>query len=250
MARAYLRRGITSGAVAGLAFGLFVVLVVRPLVRYAETFEAGSSGGAKAGLLAGSTLVSLLGSVLLGLLLGAVVFGAGYYLLEPAIPGRADTKSYLLGAAGFVTLSGAPWLFVPPQPPGVEAALAVEARLAYYALGMALGAAACALSALGWTRWRTRHGRVVAGLAALAPPAVLVGLAILAPGLSVAGPVPEGLAAAFRGIVAVGQVGLWLVMAGTHAWLLARRPGDETSATARSRAVDVAGRSATARKRS
>lgn len=243
MAWAYIRRGLAAGATAGLALGLFVVLVVRPLVRHVETFEAGSSGGASAGLLAGPTLVSLLGSVLFGLLLGAVVFGPGYYLLEPGIPGRADTRSYLLGAAGFVTLSGAPWLFVPPQPPGVEQALAVEWRLAYYGLGMALGAATCALSAYGWRRWRGHRGRVVAGLAALAPPAILVGLAILAPAVSIAGPVPEGLATAFRAVVAVGQLGVWLVMAGTHAWLLARVSDEEIPTTAGS-GVEAADRSA------
>lgn len=91
----YLVRGAKAGVVAGLAFGLFVAVVANPLVGVAETFEhdghtAGNgdhhdAAGATSAVTTGA--VSVAGGVLWGLLLGVVAFGAGFYLLEPALPG-------------------------------------------------------------------------------------------------------------------------------------------------------------------
>ena len=113
---AHLRRGLVAGAAGGVVYGLFVASVVVSLVELAESFEA---GGHEAAVSATTTVVvSVGGGVLWGLFLGLLVFGAVYYFFEPAIPGEGATRSYLLGAAGFVTVSGAPWLVLPPLPPG------------------------------------------------------------------------------------------------------------------------------------
>lgn len=228
MFAAYVLRGVKAGAVAGLFFGLFVALVANPLIGFAETFEAGHHGAGEPQTVTG--LVSVLGGVLFGLLLGAVVFGVGFYFLEPGIPGTGGTKSYLLAAAGFVTVSGAPWLVLPPQPPGVEQALSVGARLGLYGLMMVVGAACCGVAGYLFNRLRGRYHRLLAAGAALAPFTVLAILAVVAPQNAAAGAIPERLAYLFRMITVFGQVALWLVLASVHGWLVSARPADDSRA--------------------
>jgi len=120
MFRAYVERGLLAGAAGGLTFGLFVALVGNPLVHAIEEMghdHSHGAGGHEASVVSEATtsVASIGGGVLWGLLLGTVVFGLGYYVLEPAIPGTGATKRYVLAAAGFVTVSGAPWLVSPPN---------------------------------------------------------------------------------------------------------------------------------------
>ncbi|PSP61363.1 hypothetical protein BRC77_13280 [Halobacteriales archaeon QH_8_64_26] len=237
----HLRRGLQAGAAGGLAFGLFVALLGNPLLRYVETvesFEGGHShahahGGSAVGPETVGSIASVAGGVVFGVLLGTVAFGALYYLLEPAIPGANGTRSYLLGASGFLTVSGAPWLLFPPQPPGVEAVLATDVRVRWY-LGMALaGALACGLAGLAYTRLRARRGRLPAVFGAALPFCVLPILAALGPAAPISSSVPAALAYVFRMVTVVGQVGLWFVLASTHAWLLRRdRIGEPESTDA------------------
>jgi predicted cobalt transporter CbtA len=220
-----LKRGAVAGTVAGAAYGLFVALVATPAIAFVETFEGGHSHSAGVELSAAAP--SVLGGVLFGLLLGAV-FGVAYYLLEPALPGAADTRNYLLAAAGFVVVSGAPWLALPPQAPGAEYALGTDVRIAVYAGMMALGALACGLSLVAWRR-AERESAVQRAVAAALPFGLVVGVALLAPTAASSGPIPDALATAYRGIVVVGQVLLWIVLASTHAWLLNRTASPEVS---------------------
>lgn len=219
----YVLRGMKAGVVAGVAFGLFVALVGNPLIGYAETFEESGHGGGPVVTGAVTTLVSIGGGVLLGILIGAVFLGAVFYFLEPAIPGEGGTKSYLMAAAGFVTVSGAPWLVLPPQPPGVEQSLPVETRLPLYMGMMVAGAVACGLSGYAFNRLRVRSGRPAAFVGALVPLGLLLVVATVAPANAVSGPIPGDLAAVFRTITGTGQVGLWFVLASVHAWLLGRK---------------------------
>lgn len=217
----YVTRGLKAGVLAGIAFGVFVALVGNPLIGYAETFEHGHGAGP---VVSGTvtTTVSIVGGVLLGILFGGVVLGAVFYFLEPMIPGVAGSKSYVLGAAGFITVSGAPWLLFPPQPPGVEQALATDVRLTWYLVMMLTGGLACALSGYVYTRVRTPHGRLTAFVSALAALALVPLVAAFGPANPVSGPVPAELASVFRTVTVVGQVGLWFVLASVHAWLLRR----------------------------
>lgn len=219
----YVLRGMKAGTVAGIVFGLFVALVGNPLIAYAETFEGGGHHGGGP-VVAGevTTAISIAGGILLGTLLGAVVLGAVFYFFEPAVPGDGGTKSYLLAAAGFITVSGAPWLVLPPQPPGVEQALPVETRLGLYVAMMLAGAVACGLSGSLYNRLHSRYGRPLAVVSALVPFGVLLVVGTILPANPVSGPIPAGLAAVFRTIVGGGQVALWFVLASTHAWLLSR----------------------------
>lgn len=212
---AHLKRGLTAGLLAGLAFGLFLALIGGPLVGAAE-----HAAGEHATHAAGPGSVA--GGVLWGLLLGGG-FGAAYYVLEPVLPGPPVVRSLVLAGAGFVVVSGAPWLAVPPQPAGIEPALSPDASRLWYAGTMVAGALACGLA--GYLRRRLgRHGRSVALAGAALPLAAL----LLVPAVAPATPpstLPPSLVATFRGVVVAGQVGLWLLLAGVHAWLLGRARG-------------------------
>ncbi|PSQ32444.1 hypothetical protein BRD09_03565, partial [Halobacteriales archaeon SW_10_68_16] len=136
MLRSYVERGVLAGAAGGLTFGLFVAVVGNPLVGYVEELGHAGDGGHQAaeGFLSETVtnLGSVGGGVLWGLLLGAIFFGAVYYFLEPAIPGEGATKRYVLAGAGFLTVSGAPWLALPPVAPGMEQSLPTQTRLLIY----------------------------------------------------------------------------------------------------------------------
>jgi len=246
MLAAYARRGLKAGLVAGLAFGLFMALVGNPLVGFADELaheggpavetadhtaehyeEAGhhddpghDSAGAEGGehhesavTSAVTNLVSVGSGVLWGVFLGIVVFGAGFYFLEPAIPGTGATKRIVLAGAGFLTVSGAPWLALPPHPPGVEQALPTGTRIAIYAVMMV--AAAFATGA-AWSLY-ARLGDRASGLARIAPSltpyALLPILAVAAPTNPVTNPLPGDLSAAVTGVIVVSQAALWLALA-------------------------------------
>ena len=253
----YLRRGVKAGLVAGLVFGLFVAVVANPLVAFADetnhaagesdhAHEAADGHGVEAGSHAGDAgghhdsavsaavtkAVSVVSAGLWALLLGAVVFGAGFYLLEPAIPGTGTTKSYVLGLAGFVTVSGAPWLVLPPVAPGAEQSLAVGTRLPLYAGMMVAGAACCLLAGSVYRRLTPSTGRVGAALAALIPFGVLGVLALLAPANAVEGALSPPLRSGVTGLVVFGQLLLWLLLAATHAqFTAADRPRRDVEAS-------------------
>jgi len=238
----YLARGVTAGVTAGLVFGLFLAVVANPFVGYADTMAHGGhdhAGGDHAdqdavvspGVTSGA---SVLAGVLWAVLLGGVTFGVAFYLLEPAIPGQGATKSYLLGLAGFVTVSGAPWLVLPPATPGAEQSLPVATRVALYGGMMAAGAAVCLLSGYTYNRLAVERRRPVAALAALAPVGLLAIPATLAPTNTLSGTLSPGLQAGLVGLVGFGQGLLWLSLAVAHARLQSStggvwRPGETDS---------------------
>jgi predicted cobalt transporter CbtA len=256
MLAAHAKRGVKAGVVAGLAFGLFVALVANPLVAFADGLggedrhaaaedhghaagdrSEGVTGEAHHGSAVSTAVtngVSILSGVLWGVLLGGVVFGVAYYFLEPAIPGTGGTRSYLLAAAGFVTVSGAPWLVLPPQSPGVQQAAPAETRIVLYGGMMIVGALVCLLSGLGYDRLRDARGRAIAAALAVLPFGLLAIPAVLAPVTTVESTLPPELATGLTGTVVFGQALLWLLLAGTHARLRhrstdGRSPGVTTS---------------------
>ncbi|MFB6196582.1 MAG: CbtA family protein [Haloplanus sp.] len=223
----YLARGLKAGLVAGLAFGLFVAFVGNPFVSHAEALARGGhahgAGGAHASSV--TALASVGGGVLWGLLAGAV-FGVAFFVFEPAIPGPRGARGYLLAAAGFVTVSGAPWLVLPPSVPGTAETLPTRTRLALYAAMMLAGLVACLLAGVAYREASDRYDRRVGALAAAMPLAALPLVAAFAPANATTSAVSPALVAAYRGVVALGQVTLWAVLAGTHAWLHRRSPSE------------------------
>lgn len=222
MITSYFVRGAKAGAVGGLVYGLFVALVGNSLVGFAETFEEAHAHEAGGPVVSEATTiaVSVLSGGLWGVFMGMVVFGLGYYFLEPMLPGKRDTKSYLLGAGGFITVSAAPWLILPPQPPGIEQALSTNTRIVWYAIMMIAGGVVWFLSMSAYNRYREQKARAV--VAALLPFALLAIPVVASPANPVAGPIPEGFAVAFRWIVVFSIVLLWITLASTHAWLISR----------------------------
>jgi len=219
MATDYLERGALAGLTGGVAYGLFQATVGNSFVAGLETFESGHShGGGPVVEGATTAAVSVGGGVLWGLLFGIAAFGIGYYFLEPALPGGGVAERLGLAAAGFLTVSGAPWLVLPPQPPGVEQTLTTDTRLALYAGMMVVGALVGAACVLAYRRTAGRH-RAVTALATGLPLALLAVPVALAPENAVSGPVPASLAAAYRWTVVFGQLGLWATIAAVHAWL-------------------------------
>lgn len=217
MATDYLERGALAGVTGGVAYGLFTALVSNPFVAGLETFEGGHAGEPAVSSLT-TSLVSVGGGVLWGFLFGVAVFGIAYYFLEPVLPGGPVTKRLALAAAGFLTISGAPWLVLPPQPPGVEQSLATGTRTAWYAGMMVAGAGVSVLGGFAHRKLADRSGLI--RLAGTVAPALLLAVPVLlAPANHVHGDVPAGLVAAFRWTVVFGQVGLWAMLAGVHAWL-------------------------------
>jgi predicted cobalt transporter CbtA len=195
-----------------------MAFVGNNLITFAETFEKGHGKPPAVSPIV-TKIVGVGGGVAFGILLGVVVFGFVYYLFEPAIPGAADTKSYVLAAAGFLTVSGAPWVLLPPQPPGISQTLPTETRLLWYGIMMVAGAVASGTVMYAYRQLRRELPKSVAAAAALTALALIPVVAFFAPANSVSGPIPETLADVFRAVTAAGQVGLWITMASTHAWL-------------------------------
>lgn len=227
MIRHYAERGLLAGAAGGLAFGLYVAVVGNPLVHAAETLAEGGhdhashAHGGEASVVSEATtnLVSVGGGVLWGLLLGAVVFGVVYYLFEPAIPGEGATKRYVLAAAGFLTVSGAPWLVVPPRPPGVESTVPVfDQQLLYGAMVLA-GAVVCILAGLVYRRLTDAGVRRSFTVVGALSPLVLLAIPPMLVSVPTTGSVPEAVLRAYRGSVVFGQTLLWFVLASAHMWL-------------------------------
>lgn len=222
MVLSYVERGVGAGAIAGLAYGAYVALVADPLVHHAEHVASHGEGHEHAAAVSELTtaVVGVAGGVLWGILLGAA-FGLAFYLLEPALPGRTSTKALVLAGAGFLTVSGVPWLVLPPAVPGVEQPIATDLRIAAYGGLMVVGAAASASAVLAFERVRSRDRGLGASIAAGALPLVAVGLALplATPTLVHVGDAPAALVAAFRGVVVLSQAGLWAAIAACFCWI-------------------------------
>jgi predicted cobalt transporter CbtA len=242
MLAAYLKRGVKAGVVAGLVFGLLIAFVANPLVAFADELGHGShaigdnhehatgehhegSGGAQPDSTVSMTVTngaSIVSGVLWGILLGGVVFGIAYYFLEPVIPGTGGTQSYLLAVAGFITVSGAPWLVLSPQRLGAEQALPAELRSMLYGGMMVAGAFVCLLAGFVYDRLRDTHGRTTATIVAMLSLGLLAIPAALSPVNAVESSLPSELASGLTGTIVFGQALLWLLLAGTHARLRRR----------------------------
>jgi predicted cobalt transporter CbtA len=218
MATDHLERGALAGVAGGLVYGLFVATVGNSFIAGLETFEHGHGGGGPVVSELTTAAASVGGGVLWGLLFGIGVFGMAYYLFEPALPGDGAVKRLTLAAAGFLVVSGAPWLVLPPQPPGVEQALPTETRLLWYGGMMVAGAMVVGLCGLAYRRTTGRRTPVTVA-AALVPLGLLAVPMALAPANPVTGDVPAGLVTAYQWTVVFGQLLLWATLAAVHAWL-------------------------------
>jgi len=221
----HLRRGALVGVIGGALYGLFTLVVVVPLVSFAESLSTGHHGAGATGTAVSAlttALVSVGGGVLWGVFLGILGFGAVYYLLEPGIPGPLGLKSYLFGAAGFITVSGAPWLVLPPLPPGVEQGVPTRIRIGWYLVMAVAGALACGAAGYLYNAVREDWGRLRATVAAGGPFLLLVGSTVLMPGTPTSTELPGQFITAYQGVIGFSQAVLWFILAGAHAWMVSR----------------------------
>ncbi|SEL24720.1 CbtA family protein [Haloferax larsenii] len=163
--------------------------------------------------------VSVISGGLWAVLLGGAFFGIAFYFLEPAIPGAGAAKSYAMGLAGFVTVSGAPWLVLPPASPGAQQSLPVSTRIPLYAGMMVAGALTCLLAGYVYNRLRASNGRGVAIVGGILPFGLLAIPAVLAPTNTIQGALSPELRTGMTGLFVFGQVLVWLLLAATHAQL-------------------------------
>ncbi|RDZ51209.1 hypothetical protein C5C07_16540 [Haloferax sp. Atlit-4N] len=193
--------------------------------------HAGEGGGHHdtAVSMAVTKAVSVAAGGLWGVVLGGAFFGVAFFFLEPAIPGPDAAKSYLMGFAGFVTVSGAPWLVLPPAAPGAEQSLSAATRLPLYAGMMLAGALACLSAGYAYVRLRESSGLVAAAVGAVVPFGLLAAVAVVAPDNAVHGALSPTLETGLTGLFAFGQLLLWLVLAAAHAQF--RSSGESESAT-------------------
>ncbi|WP_436346875.1 CbtA family protein [Natronorubrum sp. FCH18a] len=236
----YLERGVLAGAVAGVAYGLYVALVANPLVEYVEglghehAHEAGHAHdhAAESAHAVGETttaLVSVGSGVLWGILLGGL-FAVAFYLLEPALPGSRAVKAVILAGAGFLTVSVAPWLVLPPTAPGAEQTVGTGTRVAIYAGMMVVGALVAAAAILGYDRTAPRSRLLGVAVGALPVVALVAVVSLATPTVTHHGDLPGNLVTAFQGLTVLSQAALWLVVAGSFSWLLGHvRPADEAT---------------------
>lgn len=229
----YLKRGVAAGLVAGLAYGLYLALVANPLSEYVQRVgheHDHAHDHAHTVSDATTAAVSVGSGVLWAIFLGGV-FALALYVLEPALPGRGAAKAYVLAGAGFLTVSGTPWLVLPPAAPGAEHLYGVETRLAIYGALVALGASVSAAAIVGYTRAAPRHPLL--GLVAAAGPILAVGIVLpLVTPTTVSHPdLSADLVSAYRSLVVLSQAALWTLFAGTFGWLhrRARAEPDQTA---------------------
>lgn len=222
------KRGIFAGVVTGVAYGLVLALISNPLVEQLEHADHDhASHGHEAVSELTTAFLSIGSGVLWGVLLGAA-FGVTYYLFEPSLPGDEDTKVYVLAAAGFLTVSGVPWLALPPVAPGTEQIFATDIRLIIYGAMMILGLTICVLSIMLFQYQRRRNGRssfAATGIAAT--PFLLCVVPIILIPTNLSNP-PEELAVVFQWFVVLSQGGLWLLLAGIYT-RLKQRADDRTA---------------------
>jgi predicted cobalt transporter CbtA len=224
----YLQRGALAGAVGGGAYGLYMALVGNPLVEHAEALAHGGHAHEHAPEAAEPLVseglmqaISVGSGVALGLLFGVVVFGVVAFLVEPALPNRGG--SYLLGLAGFLTVSGVPWLVLPPAAPGVATSLPIGTSRYLYAGLMVTGAFACLVAGVAYHRLSDR-GNGVAGVAGIAVFAAIVGAAVLvAPSPTYHSVLPATFESLYVGVIVIGQLGLWGITAAAHTRLKTSR---------------------------
>lgn len=217
-----LKRGIIAGSVGGLVYGIDLVLIGSPLIEQLEHANHVHTNHNHTGM---SELISIVinisSSLLWGVLLGAV-FGVVYYLFEPSLPGTENVKVYVLAAAGFLTVSGVPWLALPPVAPGMEQTLTADIRLIIYSSMMVLGIIICAISiALFQYHYTQKNRGPIAAIAIAMTPFLLCVIPIFLIPTNIATP-SDQLTTIYQLVVVSGQFLLWILIATIYTKLRGR----------------------------
>lgn len=243
-------RGVKAGLIAGVVFGLFMAIVANPLIAYADemnhnniegehSHEGEDHGSAEnTNSILTNKIISILSAGLWGILLGGGIFGITYYLIEPIIPGTGTMKSYLLGIGGFITISGAPWITLPPTSPGIQQSLPSDTRTLIYAGMIIFGAVICLLSGIIYTHFKPSMGQPLATIIGVLPFGLLLIPPVLVPKNTIRSTLPEDLRVGMIGIVVFSQLMLWTILTISHAWI-------QSTSTFRKQPVEATGQELT-----
>ena len=218
MFSSYLKRGGVAGLAGGLIFGAYTGFIIGPLITVAETFEQSHelrSHGTSFITSVTTTTTSITAGILWGIFLGVLVFGVIYFFIEPLLPGVEGIKSYVIAGGGLLSLSGAPWLILPPQPPGADQSLPTDIRIIIYIVMIVVGVVTFGLSISAWRRLDNRLKYLGAAL----PIVILVFISITTSVNPITTSLPTSFVALFQAIVTTGQLILWSVTAIVHAKL-------------------------------
>ena len=239
MVGSLLWRGMLAGLLAGILTFAFARTFGEPLIERAIAFEeheahAHSLGGHEHE----DELVSRATQAGAGLATGVIVYGASiggiFALVFASLYGRlghldAKTSSALLALLAFISVSLAPQLKYPANPPAVGSADTIGMRMAFFFIMMALSIAAmCGAVALARRLWR-QYGGWNAMLASSA--FFVVALLVVGTLLPTVSEVPEGFSADllwhFR-MVSLGiHAILWSVIGIAFGVMAERRLGEQ-----------------------
>lgn len=231
MVSRYLRRGVAAGTVAGTIMAGYLSLMFWLPIHHAETGRHHHSAETAFTL---STMIDIGSSVLWGVLLG-LIFALVYFIFEHSLPGSARVKPYTLALAGFVTVSGGPWLLLPPTPETVVQPLGATTRILLYLGGMAGGAVATSGSFYLYRRISAGSiGRQL--LVSLTPIWLLITTSIALHLIILPVSIPAESASVIV-VVATGQLLLWLVIATAFSVQQQFRLGETTDSHSNSTAA-------------
>ncbi len=190
--RSVIALALVVGVLAGLASALLHTVIGEPLVRDAIAIEqARDAAAAVPGQPGEPELISRTVQSGIGLFAALGLSGAAFGLLFALAfwglrGGRPDPfgRALVAGAVLFGSLSLAPWLKYPPNPPAVGNPDTLDRRQALYvsliALSLVVGLLAVALSSR-LRRWPHHQRNAAVTLAVLAPIAVALALLPAAP---------------------------------------------------------------------
>jgi len=135
----YIKRGLASGIAGGTVFALYLFFIVSPYIEAIEAIHTESHHSSADAILTVSSFIDIGSSILWGMLLG-LIFAAFYYIFEVSIPGSKIHKPFLLAGAGFMAISGLPWLLLPPSLEPVVQRLSQTTRTVMYIVSIGSGA--------------------------------------------------------------------------------------------------------------
>ncbi|PSP85813.1 cobalamin cluster protein [Halobacteriales archaeon QS_6_64_34] len=216
MQSSHIQRGIVSGTATGIAYSLYMLFVGNPLSSYIEHVTHGHThGSGNSGKIVSEAItaaISASSGLLWGILLGGV-FGVIMFLFEPGLPGSERIRSYVLAVGGFLTVSGIPWMVLPPAVPGAVYQYPVETRMRAY-FGLALIGAVTFAAAVSIYKYTTRRHIGIRILAGTVPVlAVATVLSVATPTITTFPDIPADLVAAYQALTIFTQLGMWILIA-------------------------------------
>lgn len=238
-----LKLGALAGLVGGVALALFLRLVGEQSIGDAVALEEARSAGGTAHeelfSRAAQQVGGMIGAAVYGVAVGAVLVVV-FALVRHRLPAVRDDwrRAMLVAAVGFATLSLAPFLKYPANPPAVGDPDTIGRRTALYVL-MVVWSCVATWAAFRLARWwgnRPDHVRLPAAVAMWA---AIVALGyVLLPGSPDAVDAPATLVWRFRVAALSGQAVFFAVTGTVLGWLLLRsqRPAD-TDATSADRTL-------------